>query len=153
MPIALGVHFDQNELASLRSKLRDGGLKLYREPMQRLMRQGAVVFLDEALKRAPLSVVATLTIAPLTPRPWGVGRVRISAGKGGSGKSRNRSAVAAVLHAGGRGRRSVFRTGPRAGKPTKKWLHGVIRLAATKRRIAGLLQDASRDIGRIWSAR
>lgn len=139
----LNVKFDRAELKHLQDMLNRGGLAVHQKPMQSLFENGSRLIYEEAKKRAPFKSGAALAsmsdvYGNTGKRPWGIGRVALG------------SPYGAILNNGGRGRNSVFRHGPRAGKRTRNWFSGTIRLAAVKRGVDMLARRATDDMQRRW---
>lgn len=139
----LSVKFDARELKHLQDILNRGGLAVHQRPMQALFEDGSRLIYEEAKKRAPVKTGAVLnTMANVYgntgKRPWGIGRVALGSRHG------------AILNNGGKGGNSVFRHGPRAGKRTRGWFSGTLRLAVVKKGIDGLARRAVDDMARRW---
>ncbi len=133
----------------LRQKMALEGANLYGPPMRKVMEKGARIFAVMKDTRAPASIAAVARIAALNPKPFGVGRVKFVGGYGGKARY-NYPRAAAILNNGGRGGNARWRSGPAAGRPTKDWFHGVVRMAAVKRAIDALVKDAAQEIEERW---
>lgn len=134
----------------LRKKMALEGANLYGPPMRKVMEKGQRIMYAVVSTRAPAAIAAVAKLQTLNPKPFGIGRVKFAAGYGG--KSRfNYPRAAAILNNGGRGGRARWRSGPMAGRPTKGWFHGIVRMAAVKRAIDGLVVEAAKEIEERWT--
>ena len=57
-----------------------------------------------------------------------------------------------ILNHGGRGKKSIFRQGPRVGRRTRSWFTGIVRLKAVKDKINALLERAKHELEREWGS-
>lgn len=139
----INVAFDKAELSKLQQMLDKGGLRIHQRPMQELFEHGSKLLFIAARQRVPFRTGATYAslqdmYGKTGKKPWGTGRVIIETKQG------------ALLEHGGRGKNSIYRSGPRMGRRTRHWMVGALRLASVRRGIDSAARNAVEDMARGW---
>ena len=108
-------------------------------PLERVVADGAVILRQEIPRRFVRNVAAGIHRGQLN---YGVSLIRTV-------YIIERHPI--ILNHGGRGKKSLFRLGPRVGRRTRNWYTGIVRLKAVKDKINALLERAKHELEREWT--